>query len=476
MKSKLIKAIIASVVVIGISVGGYFGYSTVFAEKAITASSQYITSSVRTMNLEVNVQGTGAAYAAITKEVMPNNNGIISDLTVKVGDTVTAGQKLFTSSNEDLQSAVTNAQNSVTEANINLSSVQNDLIAKQNALSVAQAAGNSASATTENNQGNQGNNQSNKSIDDYKLEVEKAKLSVEQSKLKLVNAKNNLNNAKGNLAKMTVTAPIGGIITAVNNSNGDSTQNTKPVITIVDMSSIKVKVAVDELDIEKIKLGQKVEIKFDAIKDKTYEGAIEIISQIGNNQNNVTTFDVVVGIINTEGIKLGMNANVTIKVESKENALVIPAEALVESNGKRFVRVASADSNAPIPEVQNSNTERNGEQGSSMQGNNTEGSSSRAQMRNRNMQTTNGMQGGAIAQGGNVAQSTANQGRLVEIKTEMENENYIEVIEGLTEGQKVLITLPQTNSNTTNSNKNNMSGLGGGMPTGGIPTGGRPRN
>lgn len=462
MKSKLIKAIILSVVIIGISVGGYFGYKTVFAKKAAVASVQYITSNVRTMNLEVNVQGTGAAYAATTKEIMPNNNGTLSDLTVKVGDTVTAGQKLFTSNTEDLSNAVTAAQNSVTDANINLSSAQNDLTAKQNALASAQAA---ASGTTANG-GNQGTSQSSKSIDDYKLDVEKAKLTVEQSKLKVTNAKNNLTNAKANVTKMTVTAPIGGVVTAVNNSNGDTTQTAKSVLTIVDMSTIKIKVAVDELDIEKIKLNQKAQVKFDAIKDKTYEGTVETIAQIGTTQNNVTNYDVIVSIANPEGIKLGMNANVTINVESKENALVIPVEALVENNGKKFVRVESAESSTS---------------GLGTQTNNTQTPAANSQGQNNNVQTASNAQGARSAQGnrntqaGSTAQVAAGSGKLVEIKTGMENENYIEVTEGLTVGQKVLITLPKTSATTTNNRNSNTGGFGGGMTTGGIPTGGSVR-
>jgi HlyD family secretion protein len=462
MKSKLIKAIILSVVIIGISVGGYFGYKTVFAKKAAVASVQYITSNVRTMNLEVNVQGTGAAYAATTKEIMPNNNGTLSDLTVKVGDTVTAGQKLFTSNTEDLSNSVTTAQNSVTDANINLSSAQNDLTAKQNALVSAQAA---ASGTTANG-GSQGTSQSNKSLDDYKLDVEKAKLTVEQSKLKVTNAKNNLTNAKANVTKMTVTAPIGGVVTAVNNSNGDTAQTAKSVLTIVDMSTIKIKVAVDELDIEKIKLNQKAQVKFDAVKDKSYEGTVETIAQIGTTQNNVTNYDVIVSIANPEGIKLGMNANVTINVESKENALVIPVEALVENNGKKFVRVESTESSTSDSGTQTDNTQ-------------TPAANSQGQ--NKNVQAVNNAQGARSTQGtrntqaGNTAQVAVGSGKLVEIKTGMENANYIEVTEGLTVGQKVLITLPKTSTTTTNNRSSNTGGFGGGMTTGGISSGGGVR-
>lgn len=458
MKSKWIKGIIAGVVAIGISLGVYFGYNTVFAKKATAASVQYITATAKTMNLQVNVQGTGAAYAATTKEVMPNNNGTLENLTVKVGDTVTAGQKLFTCSSDELQTAVANAQNSLTEANIGLSSSEKDLIAKQNALSKAQA------ATTTTSDGDQSNSQGSKSIDDYKLEVEKAKLAVEQSKVKVTNAKSNLANAKANVTKMSVIAPIGGVIVAVNNSNGDSIQkaqsgqSSQSVLTVVDMNSTKIKVSVDELDIEKIKLGQKTQIKFEAINDKTYEGIVETIAQIGTTENNVTKYDVVVGITKPEGIKLGMNANVTIQVENKENALVIPAEALVESNGKKFVRVESTDSNASSSNMKTNNSTEN----------NTEASSESSQGQNKNWQGTNSEKGARNAQAGSNRQNTTSSGRLVEIKTGLENENYIEVVEGLTEGQKVLITLPKTNSTSTSSNGNNrMSGFGEGMPGGG---------
>jgi HlyD family secretion protein len=487
MKSKLIKAIIAGVVVIAVSVGGYFGYKKVFAKTATVASVQYITSTAKKMNLEVNVQGTGAAYAAATKEVMPNNNGTLSDLSVKIGDTVTAGQKLFTSGSDDLNTAVTTAQNSVTDANINLTSAQNDLAAKQKALADAQAAAAAGTTATDGSQGSQGNSQASKTIDDYKLDVEKAKLTVEQNKLKVTNAKNSLTKAKESVDKMAVKSPIAGVITAVNNSNGDNVQTAKSVLTVVDMSTIKVKVSVDELDIQKIKLGQKAQIKFDAIKDKTYEGAVETIAQTGTTQNNVTTYDVVVAVTNPEGIKLGMNANVTIKVESKENALVIPAEALVESNGKKFVRVESTDSSATDSAAKANNAQGANTQGAATnaqgnntqapaanaQGSNAQASAASSQGQNTNRQTANNAQGTRNTQGtrstqaGNAAQTTASVGKLVEIKTGMENENYIEVTEGLTEGQKVIITLPQTSTTTTNSNKNNnMGGFGGGIPGG----------
>lgn len=395
MKSKLVKVIIACVVVAVISVGGFYGYKTFFTKKTVAASVQYLNSSVKKMNLQVTVQGTGTAYAATTKDVSPNNNGTLKDLNLKVGDTVTAGKKLFVSDSDDVRKNVTTAKNNLTKQNLTLTSDQNA-----------------------------------EKVDDNKIAMDKLSVS---------DAVAQLENANTQLSKMTVTSPIGGTITAISNSNGDSVQSGKSVLTVVDMSSIKIKVSVDELDIGKIKTGQKATIKFDALKDKSFEGAVETIAQTGTTSNSVTTYDVVVAVSNPTGIKLGMNANVTIAVESKENALVIPAEALVENNGQKFVRVESTTSST-------TSTDKN-----------TQNST------NQQTQSNNSSNGAAK----NNAQVSSSNSKLVAIKTGLETENYIEITEGLTEGQKVLIKMPTTSTNT--NNKNNLGGFGGNM--GGGPSG-----
>lgn len=442
MKSKIIKAIVAGLIVVGVGFGGYYGYNKIFAAKAVVSSVQYLSTSVRKMNLESTVQGTGAAYAAVTKDVSPNNNGTLGDLSVKVGDTVTAGQKLFVSDSDDVRKSVTTAKNNLTKQNLNL--------------------------TTD---------QSAEKVDENKIALDK--LSVSE-------AKTDLSNANKQYSKMTVTSPIGGVITTVSGSNGDAVQSGKSVLTIVDMSSIKIKVSVDELNISKIKPGQKAQVKFDAIENKVYEGSVEEIAQVGSTTNNVTTYDVVVAVKEPAGIKLGMNANVTISVESKENALVIPAEALVENNGQRFVRVESTDSSASVNTTtqtssgsknagsqttnQNQTSSTNGTQASS-NGNNNSSSTNQTQKQGSANRTQN-----ALSSGGNA--------KLIAIKTGMETENYIEVIEGLTEGQKVLVQLPKTSSTTTtNSNNKNsnmtggfgVKGMNGGMPPAGGGNGG-PRD
>jgi HlyD family secretion protein len=203
------------------------------------------------------------------------------------------------------------------------------------------------------------------------------------------------------------------------------------VLSIVDMSSIKVKVSVDELNIGKVKTGQKATVKFDAIKDKTFEGTVETIAEIGTTANNVTTYNVVEAVKDPAGIKLGMNANITISVESKDNVIAVPDEAVMSNNNQKFVRMATTDT--------------------STSGSNSQASSDKQTQANSQVQNGNGTNN-------KQASTSGTNSKVVAIKTGLETENYIEITEGLQEGDKVLVTLPQTSS--TSNNKNNFGGLG----------------
>lgn len=377
-------------VVVGVAFGGYQGYKSYTAKKTVTtAAAQYLTVTAKKMNLEVTIQGTGSAYAANTKDVMPNNNGTIKDLNVKIGDTVTAGQKLFVSDSDDVRRAVTTAQNNVSKQNLQLTI-----------------------------------DQSSEKVDDNKIAMDN---------IAITDAKTQLASANQAVTNMTVTAPIGGVITAVNNTSGDSAQSGKAVLSIVDMSSMKVKVSVDELNIAKVKTGQKATVKFDAVKDKTYEGIVETIAETGTTSNNVTTYSVVVAVKDPAGIKLGMNANVTISVESKDNAIAVPSEAIITNNNQKFVRVETTDSSAASGNSQAPSDQQTQANSQGQSGNGT-----------NNKQTN----------------TSGTNSKLVAIKTGLEIDNYIEVTEGLQEGDKILVTLPKSSS-ITNNNKNNLGGLSG---------------
>lgn len=396
MKSKIIKLVSAIVIVCLVGGGGYYFYNkSAKAKAAASNANRYYTVAAEKSNLDVTVSATGTVEATQTKDVVANNSGTVQSLNVKVGDTVKLGDTIAKVQSDDIDAAV---------------------------------------------------NKSNLTVQQQQLQANNAKNANDQAmqQLSLQSAQNDLNNKIEQQNKMTLTAPIGGVVVAKNDNNGDSVQAGKALITIADLSSMKIDVQVDELDISKVKTGQTADIKFDAISGKAYTGTVDSISQMGTTSNNVTTYDVIVTINNPDGVKIGMNGNVSIKVTSKTDALTIPVEALVERNNKKYVMVKTSGSSDTASSK--GAWSKNGGAGNS-QGNGGSGSYRRSGSN------------GSFAGNGSGRMSNIG-GKLVEVETGLENETTVEITSGIKEGDEVMIQLPQ--STGTSSQKGGFGGFGGG--------------
>lgn len=410
MNKKLTKIIITCLVVT-VGVGGYFAYKSYVASKTKSTQNSFITAVASKNDITVNIQATGTISPAATKEILSNNGGEIKELSVKEGDMVKKGQKLFGVDSDDLRQQVDKAEYSLQQENLKLEKTKTE------------------------------------------EEKEIQELAVEQ-------AEKDLQNKKNNLYAMTVTSPIDGMISVRNNNNGDNVQSGKSILSIVDVSSFKINVQVDELDIAKVKQGQKAEIKIDAIKDKTFEGTVEEISPVGTTTNNITTYNVSIGIKEPLGVKIGMSANVNILVESKKGVLTIPVEALMDRDGKKYVMV-------PLEDKTNTNNNADNQQ-------NEEASKNKQENLQQNTQQNSGEgQNKRNAQRStqrNCSNTMGIQQKLVPVEIGLINENTVEVISGINEGQVVLISMPQTTSTNINMKGSSFNGM---MPTGGaMRTGG----
>lgn len=399
MKSKIIKVVSAVVVVCLIGGGGYYFYNKSAKAKAASNTTRYYTVTAQKSNIDVTVSATGTVEATQTKDVVANNSGTVQNLNVKVGDTVNQGDAIAKVQSDDIDAAVSKA---------------------------------------------------NLTVQQQQLQVNNAKNANDQAmqQLSLQSAQNDLNNKIEQQNKMTLAAPIGGVVVAKNNNTGDSVQAGKALVTIADLSSMKIDVQVDELDISKVKTGQTADIKFDAISGKAYTGTVDSISQMGTTSNNVTTYDVIVTINNPDGVKIGMNANVNIKVTSKADALTIPVEALIERNNKKYVMLKT-------------NSGSKTSQSSSWSGNSNSGNSSYKKNRSSGSFSGNSNSSGRMSTLG---------GKLVEVETGLENETTVEITSGIKEGDQVMIQLPQstsTNSQRSSGGFGGFGGLGGGSRQGG---------
>jgi HlyD family secretion protein len=101
------------------------------------------------------------------------------------------------------------------------------------------------------------------------------------------------------------------------------------LMTMADLSKVRVRALVDEIDVGKVSIGQIVSIKVAAYRDKEFFGTVSKIEPLAKIEQNVTTFPVLIDIDNNENLLLlGMNTDVVIEVLNKNVNLSTPTMSL----------------------------------------------------------------------------------------------------------------------------------------------------
>lgn len=221
-----------------------------------------------------------------------------------------------------------------------------------------------------------------------------------------------------------VTAPISGVVTAVNLETGDS-YNGGTIVTIEDISSYEVTVEIDEYDISKIEVGQRVVIKTNGTGDLELEGKVISIAPRATGGSSVT-YTVKTSIDTPcEDLRMDMTAKLSIIISSKENVLTVPYAAVqTAEDGSYYVEVV--DENTAAGQGV-SGQEGAGDPGSVPDGDRPTGSE----------QATGS--GGPGNRGGNAAMN-APQTHRIPVTKGIESDYYVEISgEGITEGLEVIV-------------------------------------
>lgn len=129
----------------------------------------------------------------------------------------------------------------------------------------------------------------------------------------------------------------GEIITSGTKALGDGGTT---IMTIADLSNLIIKADINEVDVNKIKAGQKVKIGFDAIRGTVYQGTVKKIALAGSLKQNIVVYPVEIEIQKPdEMIRLGMTADLDIILKSAKNVLYVPKEAIKRRDGRNAVEI-----------------------------------------------------------------------------------------------------------------------------------------
>ena len=100
-------------------------------------------------------------------------------------------------------------------------------------------------------------------------------------------------------------------------------------MTMADLSKVRVRALVDEIDVGKVSIGQTVSIKVAAYRDKEFFGTVSKVEPLAKIEQNVTTFPVLIDIDNKENLLLlGMNTDVVIEILNKDVSMSAPSMSL----------------------------------------------------------------------------------------------------------------------------------------------------
>ena len=144
-----------------------------------------------------------------------------------------------------------------------------------------------------------------------------------------------------------ITAPISGTIIARNIEPGEAvipgaqaTMDGKALMTVADLSSLLVKVNLNQIDVAKVAVGRTATLTLDALPGKSYEAKITKVApaSVKVTGKDQEVFPVEALLEKPDGlVKPGMTADVRVHLDSKPNVLVLPLEAIVKESGKSFV-------------------------------------------------------------------------------------------------------------------------------------------
>lgn len=152
-----------------------------------------------------------------------------------------------------------------------------------------------------------------------------------------------LDDAEKNLSYCYIYAPIDGVVSAVDVQKGDSVSSGTVVATVITQQMIAT-VSFNEVDAAKIKLGQKVNLTFDAIEDLTMTGVVIDIDTMGTVSQGVVSYNVTISFdTQSDQVKPGMSVSAVIITDTKQNVLLVPNGAVKSKNGSYYVESFSQE-------------------------------------------------------------------------------------------------------------------------------------
>jgi hypothetical protein len=172
----------------------------------------------------------------------------------------------------------------------------------------------------------------------YALRLEQTKSDIRRTELDIARQRERISELQEILSKFIIKAPAAGMVIYKKERNGtkrkvgSSINPWDPVVaTLPDLSSMISKTYVNEIDVSKVKTGQRVEITVDAFPERLYTGTVTSVANIGEQLPNADAkvFEVLIKVDGTDPIlRPSMTTGNKIVTKTIDNVAYIPLECV----------------------------------------------------------------------------------------------------------------------------------------------------
>jgi RND family efflux transporter MFP subunit len=315
--------------VLGVTLGGGALFASRGKEKPKKEeASPFRLGKVQAEDLQVSVREVGGVDPETKVDVKSTVSGRVLSISVREGAVVKKGQVLAEVEPDVTQAqSLSDVQAGVTQAELKLKDVERELRA-QTSLSESGLIG-------------------RETLKDFQAKRDLASQAVDAAKTRYRIVEDRGIPSSGNAAsqRARVTSPMDGIVIKKGVELGDTVTSGVSsfsagtvFFTVADLTTLLIRVNLNEVDIAKVHVGQPVRITLDAYPQKVFTGKVRFVAPAAKLVEKIKVFEIEVAIDQLgDSFKTGMSANVEILGDRREKAISVPLEALQRKDGQVIV-------------------------------------------------------------------------------------------------------------------------------------------
>lgn len=305
------KKIVLAVVLVIVLIGAYRIISSRLEDKGAVSSDvinvRVTTAAITTLENTSPLTGRLEPVEEVT--LVPKAMGEVTNVYVELGQKVSKGTVLFELDKTQIATTYNTAKASYNDAKVNLDRIST--LYQEGAVSLQQ---------------------------------------YEQAKTAFTIAQDGYASASDGMSNYVITSPIDGYVTSISVDVGSLASQSAPAATIANVDKLEIDTSVSETIINKIKVGDKVNVLVSSVSETPFSGTVTALSPAPAAGSLTYPMKVTLDNINAE-VKPGMFAEVVITSDKTANVIALPSSAVRIKSGKAVVAVIENDKKVVLREV-----------------------------------------------------------------------------------------------------------------------------